>query len=1015
MDGEKNNIFKKKDLNLGKVSRIFKKYPVVPLFGDMQITLESLIKRSPHFDEKVWGNVPGEDVNAKVIQEYELVHLVAAARVASNEYVAKFSNTINELRLVQKTSNPSPVECKEYVTVVLQGLQLLSDWSSKVLQQSAWKYARPNNDPTLNSTVDYEKVVKYNYTSEERYALVEFIAMIKGLAALFMRYDGLLSPVIRRAIHHELQEFVQANLREMIRAVSKNSKKKTHVRGELLQLRALASDWLSGAEPVADPALYGKKSSKEEEKVQFPDRAVGPSATQLDLIRNIVYGLIYKKKEFSSSQVRELEDFYGRSFFYKYVVSITPTVLAITDLADLWYKEFYLELSKKLQFPIEMSLPWILTDHILESRDAAMMEFVLYPLDIYNDAAQRALGKLGTRFLYDEIEAEVNLCFDQLLFKLSDQIFSFFKIQASAILMDKPYKAQLEIAYASGRYNVPKSRYDVIMRQRHFQILGRALDLNALIAERMHTYLKQNIDYAISRFEASDLTAIVELEDQFLNIRLAHKMMSQYFEIDSFDKLFNEINESTSLVSFHGRVVFHVIFELMYDFFPNFNYNAITRRFVRTTYSFANDVQRDPMPKTNPMFLHGNKVLSFVYMNSNELSKKFMGSTHILSLLRVIKEAGLSLVIGEIIRNMELKLVNVLAPYVKELLLSGMPQSSKLPIYEYGSEGGYGYFQLKLKDIFTYPDLRPEVLHNFRVFGNAISFIQLLDLYAHQQQVMTFLQAAPFLGYLPFDMQLGENPAEKESPLYANLQQVAQYLASKPEKAKCSPAIQEIIVNAWRSQSFYRPDLSLTSGSLFTAALRRIDAMMDHVRAEWCGGPPDNGVLSVDSTTEFYRLWSALQFVICDPPASENDASCLELFGDGLIWAGCTIIHFLDQQRRFDSFDFAYHILHIEEAASQPNANRRQFLRNVMMIRDLNRSIFALLDKYAPLPSPTPVLFHPPATEQVDKVFLNVPEEREGPLTQTPFPEPSYFESPPLPVYNDQTLPPLYDDLPPPL
>jgi cytoplasmic FMR1 interacting protein len=80
--------------------------------------------------------------------------------------------------------------------------------------------------------------------------------------------------------------------------------------------------------------------------------------------------------------VRELEDFYGRSFFYKYVVSITPTVLAITDLADLWYKEFYLELSKKLQFPIEMSLPWILTDHILESRDAAMMEFVLYPLGI---------------------------------------------------------------------------------------------------------------------------------------------------------------------------------------------------------------------------------------------------------------------------------------------------------------------------------------------------------------------------------------------------------------------------------------------------------------------------------------------------------------------------------------------------------------------------------------------------------------------------------------------------------
>jgi cytoplasmic FMR1 interacting protein len=1013
MDGEKNNnnIFKKKDLNLSKFSRTFKKHPVVPLFGDMQITLESLIKRSPHFDEKVWGS-PGEDI--RVIQDsYELVHHVAAARAVANEYTARFSNTINELRIAQKASSaaPSPAECKDIVTTVLQGLQLLSDWSSKVLQQSAWKYARPNNDPQINSTVDYERVVKYNYTSEERYALVEFIAMIKGLAGLFTRYDALLSPVIRRAIHRELQEFIQVSLREMIRSVSKNSKKKTHIRGELLQLRAIAADWMSGEEPVTDSALYGKKAAKDEDKVQFPDRAVGPSLTQLDLIRNIVYGLIYKKKEFSSSQVRELEDFYSRSFFYKYVLAITPTVLAMTDMADLWYKEFYLELSKKLQFPIEMSLPWILTDHILESRDASMMEYVLYPLDIYNDAAQRALSKLGTRFLFDEIEAEVNLCFDQLLFKLSDQIFTWFKIQASTILMDKPYKAQLEIAYAAGRYNVPKSRYDVIMRQRHFQLLGRSLDLNALIGQRMHTYLKQNIDYAISRFEASDLTAIVELENQFLNIRFVHKMMSQYFVLDPIDQLFNEINESTSLVSFHSRIVLHVIFELMYDFLPNFNYNAVTRRFVRTPYSFSSEVPRDPLPKTNPLFLQGNKVLSFVYMNSIELTKKFIGSTHILALLRVVKEEGLSLLIGEVLRNMELKLVNVLAPYVKELVLSGMPQSSKLPIHDYGTEGGYGYFQLKLKDIFTYPDLRPEVLHNFRIFGNAVAFIHLLDLYSNQRQVMTFLQAAPFLGYDSFDLQTGVHPAESDSPLYVNLQRVGQHLAAKGD-SKCPPAIQEIIVNAWRSQSFYRPDVALTSGSLFKAVLLRIDAMMDHVRPEWCGGPPDNGVMAVDSTTEFYRLWSALQLVICFPPTSDNDASCHELFGDGLIFSGCTIIHFLGQQNRFEVFDFAYHILRIEEASAQ-SSNKRQFFLNVKTIRGLNQSIFAMLNKYAPLAPPELVLFHPPASEQLDKVFLNVPEEREAPPSHFDDKTPYFNDLPPPPVYND--LMPLYDDLPPPL
>ena len=34
-----------------------------------------------------------------------------------------------------------------------------------------------------------------------------------------------------------------------------------------------------------------------------------------------------------------------------------------------------------------------------------------------------------------------------------------------------------------------------------------------------------------------------------------------------------------------------------------------------------------------------------------------------------------------------------------------------------------------------------------------------------------------------------------------------------------------------------------------------------------------------------------------------------QLFGDGLAWGGCTIIHFLGQKERFEVFDFAYHIV----------------------------------------------------------------------------------------------------------
>ena len=44
-----------------------------------------------------------------------------------------------------------------------------------------------------------------------------------------------------------------------------------------------------------------------------------------------------------------------------------------------------------VQFPIEMSFPWILTDHVLEKGAPTYIECVLYPFDLYNDSAFHAL------------------------------------------------------------------------------------------------------------------------------------------------------------------------------------------------------------------------------------------------------------------------------------------------------------------------------------------------------------------------------------------------------------------------------------------------------------------------------------------------------------------------------------------------------------------------------------------------------------------------------------------------
>ena len=46
-------------------------------------------------------------------------------------------------------------------------------------------------------------------------------------------------------------------------------------------------------------------------------------------------------------------------------------------------------------------------------------------------------------------------------------------------------------------------------------------------------------------------------------------------------------------------------------------------------------------------------------------------------------------------------------------------------------------------------------------------------------------------------------------------------------------------------------------------------------------------------------------------PAASSPAP-RQCFGDGLNWAGCSIIVLLGQQRRFDLFDFCYHLLKVQ-------------------------------------------------------------------------------------------------------
>ena len=65
---------------------------------------------------------------------------------------------------------------------------------------------------------------------------------------------------------------------------------------------------------------------------------------------------------------------------------------------------------------------------------------------------------------------------------------------------------------SSTRHHLTLNLAFSLLQQRHFQLLGRAVSIPELLSERFNRMLRASVDHAIARFEARDITSIMELE-----------------------------------------------------------------------------------------------------------------------------------------------------------------------------------------------------------------------------------------------------------------------------------------------------------------------------------------------------------------------------------------------------------------------------------------------------------------------------------------------------------------------
>ncbi|XP_014398537.1 PREDICTED: cytoplasmic FMR1-interacting protein 2 [Myotis brandtii] len=1073
MDGNVSNIYKldaKKRINLSKIDKFFKQLQVVPLFGDMQIELARYIKTSAHYEE---NKSKWTCTQSSISPQYNICEQMVQIRDDHIRFISELARYSNSEVVTGSglDSQKSDEEYRELFDLALRGLQLLSKWSAHVMEVYSWKLVHPTdkfcNKDCPGTAEEYERATRYNYTSEEKFAFVEVIAMIKGLQVLMGRMESVFNQAIRNTIYAALQDFAQVTLREPLRQAVR--KKKNVLISVLQAIRKTICDWEGGREPPNDPCLRGEKDPKGGFDIKVPRRAVGPSSTQacqwspralfhptggtqgrrgcrslLYMVRTMLESLIAdksgSKKTLRSSLdgpiVLAIEDFHKQSFFFTHLLNISEALQQCCDLSQLWFREFFLELTmgRRIQFPIEMSMPWILTDHILETKEPSMMEYVLYPLDLYNDSAYYALTKFKKQFLYDEIEAEVNLCFDQFVYKLADQIFAYYKAMAGSVLLDKRFRAECK------NYGViipypPSNRYETLLKQRHVQLTpGEQWPPKPLSSrpKLRPTSLHRDCCSAVGFFsqmesgEQAGMLCTQRGADRYLHVtwspswdrhaawaiavnqflplrtrehchmpllgswspcqqlggcvrgsrlcdrngsdqvvhtckvcvrpqqlrfslgqelewlleinRLTHRLLCKHMTLDSFDAMFREANHNVSAP--YGRITLHVFWELNFDFLPNYCYNGSTNRFVRTAIPFTQEPQRDKPANVQPYYLYGSKPLNIAYSHIYSSYRNFVGPPHFKTICRLLGYQGIAVVMEELLKIVKSLLQGTILQYVKTLI-EVMPKICRLPRHEYGSPGILEFFHHQLKDIIEYAELKTDVFQSLREVGNAILFCLLIEQALSQEEVCDLLHAAPFQNILPrVYIKEGERLEVRMKRLEAKYAPL--HLVPLIERLGTP---QQIAIA--REGDLLTKERLCCGLSMFEVILTRIRSyLQDPI---WRGPPPTNGVMHVDECVEFHRLWSAMQFVYCIPVGT-NEFTAEQCFGDGLNWAGCSIIVLLGQQRRFDLFDFCYHLLKVQRQDGKDeiikNVPLKKMADRIRKYQILNNEVFAILNKY---------------------------------------------------------------------
>jgi len=907
-----------------------RRHPLVPLFAEMHIELVHVLAQCPTYAADAAPEEWVDEAELKRYElaqhwtaarnEFDVfVPRLAAvlARARAEDPARMDAHFAEKARAERQGDTPVRDDVQQGLKRVesvqgdvldtcLAALRLLAKWKELIVNQTILKYSRGASSAATAPAerrrggsmaggregasvgTDYESVVRSNYSAPEVAVLLDFVGLLKSLCNLLSGSVDVVAPLIRLRIYHVVQEFAQLRLCRLAHGAHK--RKRAQALATMLRLRTLASDFLDGRNRDSDdykgkhapPKVHALEDRGDAQLSGAPRRAV-PAPQHLlvmrmfcellhdpDKLDSLIGGFLSSmmtSQDVDRAGAEVLRGFYMASYFFPAVTSLAESLDRCANLGPLWLREFYLEMSKSVQFPIDLSLPFILVKHVIEQpvEMAVAPCNLLLALEIYNDASAICLRDLACAFLYDELEAEVALVVEQLVFLLADHAYTYAKSLASAIHIDAAYRAKLSEYKRTGeskatflfkqkleedRYLlVPCERLGALLAQRAVGLLGRSIDLQSLVAAQIDDYVRADLELCLGRFESSGLSSANELASVLAVVRATHATLSAWLPaVDPFDDVFRQVD--LRLSSFRGRIVSQVLAEAVGDVMVNHAFNSASERFVRAPMDGGrpNDIVRQPKPSNAaPNFVYGARHKQ-AFAELHALDREFVGQAHLAAVVRAVGLAQFAFALEGVVQAAEQRMEALLdcldGVHVPAVALSASSSSAELFAVACTIQGAF------LNDAATVQ----LALSLAREVGNALAWLWLADRVVVQQDALDFARTCTWTG-LDTEDPLAPGPVRRvaDTPL-----------------GRTGAAAAEGLVAAHLEGLRRTPVLANAARRLMTASRKRL------------GGETR------------LRHWSALLFALCLRPLE---------FGEGVVWCAALGLAAAHARTQFPTVD----------------------------------------------------------------------------------------------------------------